>query len=427
MVEPMLNQDQIQLRGVRRLGLMGGTFDPIHNAHLLLAETALQQFSLEKVVFIPSRRPPHKKSQAEQDAEQRANMTELAVSTHSRFFMSRSELERSGYSYAYDTLLYLRQLLPADAEIFFISGADSVLDVCKWYKAQELPGLCRFIAAARPDYDLHCLEQLPPEWRQVIDVMEIPLLEISSTEIRRRVAAGESIKYLLPEKVEAYIHRQGLYLPEPPELPRPRDRQWLLSQVEKRLSPQRFQHVLGVAQLAEEWARHWKLDDEKAYAAGLLHDILREKSKPELICAAVQLGIPLDQCILDSPVLLHGPVGAAFVKWEWGLSDPEILDAISLHTLGGPEMGRLSKLIFLADICEPGRASRPGLEELRALCLQDLDQAMIVALEQNLEYLEGKGKLPYPGSQDLQLVFRLQAASALCLPKEGPKDCTENL
>ncbi|MBQ6808153.1 MAG: nicotinate-nucleotide adenylyltransferase [Firmicutes bacterium] len=402
----MRNQDQRQLQNVHRLGLMGGTFDPIHHAHLLLAETALQRFSLDKVVFIPSRRPPHKHSLAELDAEQRAIMTELAISGQPRFFLSRAELERSGYSYAYDTLLYLRQLLPADAEIYFISGADSILDVQKWYKAAELPSLCRFIAAARPGYDLSALRQLPLEWQQVVDVMETPLMEISSSDIRQRVAAGESIKYLLPEKVEAYIHQHGLYGPEQQPPPRPRDRQWLRAQVESILSPKRCRHSLAVAELAAEWALHWGLDEEKAYIAGLLHDIAREQGPVEWLRRAVLYGIPLDQEILVSPVVLHGPVAAFWLKWEWALYDPEILEAVSLHTIPEADMGPLAKLIFLADVCEPNRKSWPGREALLALCREDLDQAMIAALEQSIEYLSQNGQGMHPRSLEVLAEFR---------------------
>ena len=399
----MLNDDKRQLRGVRRLGLMGGTFDPIHHAHLLLAETALAAFDLDRVVFIPSRRPPHKVSQAELDAEHRACMTQLAIQDEPAFFLSRTELEREGYSYAYDTLVYLRELLPPEGEIYFITGADSILEVDKWYRAAELPALSRFVAAARPGFDLSGLAALPEAWRQVIDVMEMPLMEISSTEIRRRVRAGESIKYLLPPAVEDYIYQQGLYAPEP------LDRAYARRRVRRQISAKRFRHCLGVAALAEEWAAHWGLDPERAYLAGLLHDMAREKSEQELLDLARDFGVPLDAAILDNPVLLHGPVAAGLARRDWGLNDPALLEAIACHTIPEPEMGPLAKIIYLADGCDPNRPAWPGREALVALCRQDLDLAMVRAMEGTLAYLRDRGETPHPGTLEKLAAFRRKA------------------
>lgn len=394
-----------QLKNVQRLGIMGGTFDPIHNAHLLLAKTALQRFSLDKIAFIPSGRPPHKISEAGRNTEQRACMTELAIAGEPRFFLSRIELDRAGYSYAYDTLRELGQLLPPDAELFFITGADSILDVCKWYRSAELPGLSRFIVAARPGYDLSAMEKLPPAWRQVIDLMEMPLSDISSSEIRRRVAAGESISGLLPAAVEGYIQQQGLYLPEHP-LP---DREEMRQRLQGWLSPKRYRHSLGVAELAEQWAIHWDLDAEAAYTAGLLHDMARGKSGEELAALAREFSLPLEQADLDAPVLLHAGVGAKLAQREFGLNRPDILEAITRHTLPAGDMGPLACLIYLADICEPNRPPWPEREKLLALCTEDLDQAMICGMEQGLRYLREKGETPHPRTMEVLQAFYRRA------------------
>ena len=393
----MLSNDKAQLQNVHRLGLMGGTFDPIHHGHLLLAESALYQFSLDKVVFIPSRRPPHKVSQAELDAEQRAVMTELAIAGEPGFFMSRCELEREGYSYAYDTLLYLRELLPDDAEIYFITGADSILDVTHWYRAAELPKLARFIAAARPGYELSGLADMPQAWRDAVELMPIPLMDISSTDIRRRVAAGESISYLLPEKVADYIHQQGLYRRSfLPGRDGSVDKEWLRERLAEQLSPKRYQHSLGVAELAQKWAARWQLDQEQAYIAGLLHDVARELSHEKLLELAHDFGLTVDQATLESPVILHAEVGACLVQQEWGLDAPDILQAISRHTIPDSNMPPLARLIYLADICEPNRRWWPGKGQLMTLCVHDLNQAMVCALEQNLDYLKEHQRRPHP-------------------------------
>jgi len=190
---------------------MGGTFDPIHYGHLAIAETARYQLALERVIFVPAARPPHKLREGG-DGELRARLIELAIHNNPHFQLSRIELERQGYSYSVDTMQTFREQFGPDAELWFITGADMILSVRTWMRAEELRRLCRFAAAPRPGFHLAALEQLPREWREAITLLDAPLLEISGSGIRRRVAAGAPIRYLLPENVENYILRQGLYI-----------------------------------------------------------------------------------------------------------------------------------------------------------------------------------------------------------------------
>lgn len=200
---------------VKRLGLMGGTFDPIHFGHLVTAEAALETFNLDRVLFIPSGNPPHKKDYPVSDAKHRFLMTFLAVATNPYFDISTIEIQRPGYSYAIDTVKEIRQICGNDTEIFFITGADAIMEILTWKNVDKLMELCQFIAATRPGTNLeelgNFIKQLPENLRTRIHVMEIPVLAISSTDIRRRVANGKSIKYLLPESVEQYIMKNKLY------------------------------------------------------------------------------------------------------------------------------------------------------------------------------------------------------------------------
>ena len=195
-----------------RLGLMGGAFDPIHFGHLFIAEAAAEKFGLDKVLFVPSGRPPHKRRLGSAGAEDRYAMTKLAIASNPKFAISHIELDRTGYSYSVDTVSAFLQEFGMDTQIYFITGADAILDVATWYEAEKLLYMCRFIAATRPGFDLNGLLKLPEHWREKISQMETPLLEISSTDIRSRVAEGRTIKYLLPEEVEEYIYSHGLYL-----------------------------------------------------------------------------------------------------------------------------------------------------------------------------------------------------------------------
>jgi len=197
---------------LRRLGIMGGTFDPIHYGHLRIAELAREAFDLEQIVFVPNGRPAHKDSAAVSNARARLEMTELAVASNPYFACSRIEIDRAGPSYAIDTVRGFRRLYPALEALYWITGADTIREIPTWHLAAQLVQECEFIAVTRPGFDEARL--YGSEARAVpgyVSFLAAPGLEISSTRLREDVRAGRSIKYLVPEAVEEYIRHQGLY------------------------------------------------------------------------------------------------------------------------------------------------------------------------------------------------------------------------
>jgi nicotinate-nucleotide adenylyltransferase len=190
---------------------MGGTFDPIHYGHLVTAEEALVQFGLDAVLFVPTGRPWMKEHEVVSAAEDRYLMTVIATASNPLFSVSRMEVDRDGPTYAIDTLRGLKAELGPDTDLFFITGADAIVEILHWKEHAELFDLAHFIAATRPGYDLKGLEALPSQDRAEISVMTIPALAISSTDIRRRVAGGHPIRYLVPEGVKSYIEKERLY------------------------------------------------------------------------------------------------------------------------------------------------------------------------------------------------------------------------
>lgn len=199
---------------IRRLGIIGGTFDPIHYGHLVAAEEARYEMGLEKVIFIPAGRPPHKPDYQVTEPERRYAMTVLAVASNPFFQASTLEVDRPGLSYTVDTVREVLRFYPG-AQVYFITGADAVMEIMTWKNVEQLLSICRFIAATRPGYRmdelLANLELLPENLKQNISCMEVPALAISSTDIRRRVREGKPFKYLLPEPVEGYIIENRLY------------------------------------------------------------------------------------------------------------------------------------------------------------------------------------------------------------------------
>lgn len=192
---------------------MGGTFDPIHFGHLLMAEEARQAFSLDKVVFVPNGRPAHKKAYRVSEPEDRFRMTELATADNPSFSCSRIEVDRPGLSFAVDTVREFRRILPGIEDLYFITGADAILEILTWHEADMLAEACRFIAVTRPGFDLDRLREIvPPSFLSRVTFLAIPGLEISSTDLRRRVREARSLRYLMPEAVQDYIDAHGLYL-----------------------------------------------------------------------------------------------------------------------------------------------------------------------------------------------------------------------
>ncbi|AEF94747.1 nicotinate-nucleotide adenylyltransferase [Desulfotomaculum nigrificans CO-1-SRB] len=199
---------------MRRICIMGGTFDPIHFGHLVVAEEVRCRFALEKVVFIPTGKPPHKKNQRITDPLDRLKMVQLATADNEFFEVSRLEIDRQGYSYTIDTVRAVKALYNAE-KVYFITGADAALEIFTWKDVEELLTICTFIAATRPGFNLNSLEEslksLPNNISKNIIPLEVPALSISSTDIRQRVKEGRSIKYLLPASVENYIWQNNLY------------------------------------------------------------------------------------------------------------------------------------------------------------------------------------------------------------------------
>jgi nicotinate-nucleotide adenylyltransferase len=189
---------------------MGGTFDPIHHGHLMAAEQARWQFELDEVLFVPTGQPWMKTERRVSPPESRYLMAVIATSSNPRFMVSRLEIERDGPTYTVDTLRAIRDER-TDADLFFITGADAMLEILQWKDPEEALALAHFIAATRPGYDLSAFERGAPTERPNVSVMPIPALAISSTDIRERVAGGRPIRYLVPDGVQTYISKAGLY------------------------------------------------------------------------------------------------------------------------------------------------------------------------------------------------------------------------
>lgn len=194
---------------MKKIGIMGGTFDPIHVGHLIAAETAREQGGLDEVWFIPTADPPLKDRAPLEPGERRYEMVRLAAESHAAFRVLDIELKRGGISYSIDTVTELRKLYPEHA-FFYIIGSDRMNDLPRWHRIEELSKLAGFIGMERPGEPLR-FDGLPEFLRKPLLLAEMPLIGLSSTELRSRLASGRSVRYLVPGPVYAYIRRLGLY------------------------------------------------------------------------------------------------------------------------------------------------------------------------------------------------------------------------
>ncbi|WP_127532245.1 nicotinate-nucleotide adenylyltransferase [Paenibacillus kobensis] len=193
----------------RHIGIMGGTFDPIHVGHLLAAETAIDTCSLDEVWFIPTNVPPLKESVQGADAETRLRLVRLAIASEPKFKAESIELERGGVSYSIDTVSELASRNP-DCTFMYIIGSDRIHDLPKWHRIEELASIVRFIGVERPGEPVD-LKRLPEWIRERVTLAQMPPMGVSSTDIRRRRSEGRSIRYLVTEPVYSEIVKEGLY------------------------------------------------------------------------------------------------------------------------------------------------------------------------------------------------------------------------
>lgn len=190
----------------RRVGVMGGTFDPIHHGHLVAASEVQSRFALDEVIFVPTAMQPFKQGRYVTPAEHRYLMTVIATASNRHFSVSRVDIDRGGTTYTIDTLRDLHALLP-DAEIFFITGADALSEIIKWKDCEELFELARFVGVTRPGHEID-VHGLP---RDRVEIIEIPALAISSSECRTRAEENRPVWYLVPDGVVQYIQKYRLY------------------------------------------------------------------------------------------------------------------------------------------------------------------------------------------------------------------------
>ena len=373
-----------------RVGIMGGTLDPVHNGHLQLAQAAMNLLNLDRVMLLPAGDPPHKSNPTSK--LDRLNMARLAAKEIDGVFPCSIEIFRSGTTYTVDTLKQLRENNP-DTEWFYIIGADTLEVLDTWRNFHEVAKLCTFAVTGRADEDVNParMDEFKEQYGAKFITLPFNGPDISSTDIRNRVSGGESIDDIVPTSVCTYIADRGLYLSR-------RSADEILQYLKQNLKPARYDHTISVAETAKRLAPRFGVSPAKAYLAGLLHDCAKYLPLNELRSMVKKNIADTDEHELEAVSVLHAPAGAVLASREFGVNDREILSAIRKHTIGDAQMSPLDALIYTADFIEPLREDFPGLSRARSLAEADLFSAMCLCAQLTNSHLESQGRRPHPRS-----------------------------
>lgn len=370
-----------------RIGIFGGTFDPVHNGHLICAKEVMEKLKLHKILFIPTGEPPHKIARQVTPGQDRLAMLAAAVSYEPRFEISDIECRRPDYTYTYDTLTELRRSAAPDDEFYMIIGADTLADIFNWYRSGEVFKLCSFIAMKRPGYpeDLFAENLKKAEAAgAAIFTAAVSQVDVSSTQIRKLAALGDSIDSFVPKAVAQYIQENHIY--------RQRNMSFtdIIEDLSKLLSEKRFTHCIGVMNESVRIGRIYGADPEKCRIAGLLHDCARELTPQQYRWLGLKIEEKDDYN--GKEVLLHGEAGAILAEARYGITDQDVLEAIRCHVTGCPEMGLTAQIVFVADYTEPGRRGVFFDDIRRKISEGSIDEAILMECENTIRYILDKGK-----------------------------------
>ena len=384
---------------MERIGILGGSFNPPHIGHIRAAVNTARALGLTRVLLIPAREVPHKEgSLFDPTPEQRLEMLKIAASGSDLLEASDLELFRQGKSYTWDTIQVLRQQYPA-AELTLLLGSDMFRGFPEWKNAEDILKEAGLAAISRGDKHE---EEFIRRGAQALEakgvrvsVVHNPIVDISSTQLRRLLAFGSGEAFL-PEGVYDYIRENQLYDTGADWRNLPMEQ--LEPIVVRLLNPNRVRHVLGCRDTSVALAKRWGADETDAARAGILHDITKALDGPLQLTLCASYGKILDDFSKKYPKTLHALTGSLVAERIFGENE-RVVSAICSHTTGKADMNLLETIIYVADYMEPNR-NFPGVERLRELAFSDIRAALKLGLEMTLEHLKNQGSEVSPQSRE---------------------------
>jgi len=363
-----------------KIGILGGTFDPIHMGHVYLAKKAVEVLGLSDFYFIPNGNPPHKFHQT--DKLDRYNMA-ASLALKNDLYVSDYETKKETYSYTFETLKHFKEKYP-DAELYFIIGMDNLKDIGKWKNTTEIFTNAKIAVFGRSNFDKdeEIIKSLKENHNANLVFIDFDF-PASSTEIRNELLKGGNLLDVLDIDTLKYILRNGLYGLSPVK-----EFDFYENELKKFIEKKRENHSVGVAVTAYLLAIRYGEDAKLAYKAGLLHDIAKRLTIEEQLkfCEGIEL-FPDERLYTK---MLHSPAGSGVVKEIYKITDEKLLSGIRFHTIGHPQMSLFDKIIYMADYVEPYRCFE-GLEALRELTFTDINKSIIKGIDTTILSLIEEG------------------------------------
>lgn len=375
-----------------RIGIYGGSFNPVHNGHIHLAKAAADEFELDRIYLVPSKISPHRSSAEYVPEEDRLEMLRLACEGDGRLCVCDYELKSDRVSYSIYTVEHFRSEYPG-SELFLLVGSDMLLSFDKWFRFEDILSQVTLCVVSRQGGDMDELEQKAQELRKFGNILisRSAPLEISSTEIRKKIAKNSNFACYLDENVVQYIRSRELY-----SLRGERKLNYNTEDKKKflkeHLSAKRYTHSMNVAAECRRLADKYGEDPDKAYFAGLLHDVCKEMPDDEQRELVISGGFTYCREELETRSLLHALAGAAFIKKEFGVEDIDILNAVRFHTVGRAGMSRLEEIVYLGDLISADRDYK-DVDKMRKLAYTSLNAAMLEAFAFSMRSVIKKGGL----------------------------------
>lgn len=383
---PQFDIDALAGEAPVRLGLMGGTFDPLHKGHIACAEAVREACGIEKILFLPAGNPNFKQDRDLAPADLRLSWCETALAEHPHFEVCDIEIRRGGVTFTVDTLRTLRDVCPDNVEICFILGADSAASLPRWRKSAALAKLATFVAVSRPGQELDvALREKLSEAGFKVEYVDTLCCDISSSDIRRRLAEGASVEGLVPESIRASVEQH--YSQQGGSVAEALTEAFFdarLQELEGRVSAKRLAHVVGVVAAAERLARTYGVDVSKARLAALLHDWDKgfDDEGMRQRVAELGMGASVDPWVLEhTPYVLHGNTAACALAREFPCIPADVISAIGKHTVAAVDMSPLDMVLYIADAIEDGRQFGRIHELREAVGKVDLDELFFLTYE----------------------------------------------
>jgi nicotinate-nucleotide adenylyltransferase len=376
-----------------KIAILGGSFNPIHNGHLALAEAARLAFGYDRIILIPSFQSPFKPEYKETSAQNRLDMCAAAISGDSFSTIDNCEIKREGVSYTIDTIKHIEYKYRPEGKIGLIIGDDLAADFHKWKAADDIAARCDIILARRFSADQTEIDFPFPHKKLQNDIVEL-----SSSAIRAQIIQQSNWHFLVPPSVRFIIEEKGLYQDEAHSLAS------LIAHVEDharmRLPFSRFLHSRNVALLSAELCTRFGLNPQKGYLAGITHDICKTMNEKQMTELALKDGGEISNIEQHKFTLLHGRAAAVYIKEFFQINDKEILDAVKFHTSASETMGAIAKIVYIADKFEIGRDDvDPQMRDFSRY--KNLDDLFEFVFKETVAYLKAKNLVLSEGSLNL--------------------------